>query len=249
MCEWRSRVHAARGRKRGQSGRRPAPLLGQRQAEARPDGVPALQHQRVGELDRADGLGLRRPRRPRRQCDRDVAGRARCAAGVRRRGAARADAGAAGPSPGVRRASRDGSRARGGGDRRRVVRAGLRPGGRRLGGHHPDPAGAQRPAPRDLRHHQRADRRQRGVGLGGVGRDLRRPPDQRRPDRLVAPRRRAAGDGRRLRRGAVVCGRPRSRRPAPARRATTSERRRRGGRWCAIPRPGCSAASSRPSTC
>ena len=55
--------------------------------------------------------------------------------------------------------------------------------------------GAQRPAPRDLRHHQRADGRQRGVGMGGVGRDLRRSPDQRRPDRLVAPGWRAAGDG------------------------------------------------------
>ena len=142
----------------------------------------------------------------------------------RRRGAARADAGAAGPAPGVRPPGRDGSRGRGGVARRRVVRAGLRPGGGRLGGHHPDASRAQRPAPRDLRHHQRADGRQRGVGLGGVGRDLRRAPDQRRPDRLVAPGRRAAGDGRRLRRGAVVCGRPRSRRSAPARRG-----RRAGG--------------------
>ncbi len=216
-------MHAACGRTRGQPGGCAEPLLGQRPTAARPDGIPALQHQRVGDVDRADGLGLRRPRRARCQRDRDGAGGARRAAGVPRRGMARADAGAAGAVPGVRPPGRDGSSGRDRGARRCVVRAGLRVGGDRLRGHHHDASRAQFLAARDLRDHQRADSRQRRFGLGGVGRDLRRPSDQRRPDRLVAPGWRPSGDGRGFRGRSVVRGRVGRRRTASTRHA------RRGG--------------------
>ncbi len=205
----------------GRTRRGTAPLLGQRPAASRPDGVPHLQRQRVGELDRPHGVGLRGPWGDRLERDRAVPGRARHAAGLARRGAARTDAGTTRAEAGVRRPGRRRRRGRRGGARRRAVRAGLPPGRRRVRGHQPHATGAPCAAPGDLGHHQRADRRQRGVGVGGGGGDDDRAAGQRGRDGLVGPGRCADHDGGRLGRVRAVHDGPGSRR--------TSSRGERGG--------------------